>query len=344
LLAAADAASGRSWCYAYDGNGNVSAVVDLADGTRVGRYEYDAFGRTIATWGDEELAETNEYRFSTKPLEGAGLYYYGFRYYMPETGRWMSRDPIGERGGGMNLYGFVGNQPTKAWDFMGLVDFEDYNPGFAGIISRSGSLNGGGEEFYPVNYAEGMVGFMYLYFHRGGLGGGPEPNPALRPNTNDRMHLDDSGLIGPLMRVTKDRYWENEIFADIKSDALRYIRSKNIPGKFHGGREQFHATAPWTEGALRSTLQNYSMSWEYSCSVGCSTTSSRPSDSTLSCEMKFEVLDIYDFGMNPGDSLFKLPAEVLGLFGTPYWVLGKWNGTGNGTIQKISSEKFIQYK
>jgi len=73
LLAASDAASGRSWCYAYDGNGNVSAVVDLADGTRVGRYEYDAFGRTIASWGDEALAEVNEYRFSTKPLEGTGL-------------------------------------------------------------------------------------------------------------------------------------------------------------------------------------------------------------------------------------------------------------------------------
>jgi YD repeat-containing protein len=75
-LAAADAASGRSWCYAYDGNGNVSAVVDLADGTKVGRYEYDAFGRTIASWGDEGLAEVNEYRYSTKPLEGTGLYYY----------------------------------------------------------------------------------------------------------------------------------------------------------------------------------------------------------------------------------------------------------------------------
>jgi len=120
LLAASDAASGRSWCYAYDGNGNVSAVVDLADGTRVGRYEYDAFGRTIAQWGDEALAAVNEYRFSTKPLEGTGLYYYGFRYYMPETGRWASRDPIGERGGGMNLYGFVGNAGINPTDILGL--------------------------------------------------------------------------------------------------------------------------------------------------------------------------------------------------------------------------------
>jgi RHS repeat-associated protein len=28
----------------------------------------------------------------------SGMFYYGFRYYDPETGRWPSRDPIGERG------------------------------------------------------------------------------------------------------------------------------------------------------------------------------------------------------------------------------------------------------
>jgi len=49
--------------------------------------------------------------------------YYGFRYYHPETGRWLSRDPIGERGG-LNLYEFVGNDGVNQWDYLGL------NPGF----------------------------------------------------------------------------------------------------------------------------------------------------------------------------------------------------------------------
>lgn len=119
LLAAWDAVGNRAWCYAYDGNGNVSAVVDLADGTKVGRYDYDAFGRTIAQWGDEELCEANPYRFSTKPLDGTGLYHYGFRYYNPETGRWLSRDPIEERGG-INLCGFVGNDGVGNIDRLGL--------------------------------------------------------------------------------------------------------------------------------------------------------------------------------------------------------------------------------
>ena len=45
--------------------------------------------------------------------------WYGYRYYDPVTGRWPSRDPIGEKGG-VNLYGFVENRPASATDYLGL--------------------------------------------------------------------------------------------------------------------------------------------------------------------------------------------------------------------------------
>jgi RHS repeat-associated protein len=44
--------------------------------------------------------------------------YYGYRYYDPKTGRWPSRDPIEEEGG-INLYGFVGNDGVNKWDLLG---------------------------------------------------------------------------------------------------------------------------------------------------------------------------------------------------------------------------------
>lgn len=54
-----------------------------------------------------------------RPGSAPGLNIYGYRYYDPETGRWPSRDPIEERGG-VNLYGFVGNEGIRYCDILGL--------------------------------------------------------------------------------------------------------------------------------------------------------------------------------------------------------------------------------
>jgi RHS repeat-associated protein len=103
----------------YDGNGNVSEYLD-STGAVVAHYEYDPFGKTTVASGSK--AQDFSHRFSTKPLDlTTGLYYYGYRFYDPATGRWPSRDPIGE-GGGINLYGFVGNDGVNQWDYLGLFD------------------------------------------------------------------------------------------------------------------------------------------------------------------------------------------------------------------------------
>jgi RHS repeat-associated protein len=43
----------------------------------------------------------------------------GLRFYSPQLGRWVSRDPIGEYGG-KNIYGFIGNRPSDRVDMLGL--------------------------------------------------------------------------------------------------------------------------------------------------------------------------------------------------------------------------------
>jgi RHS repeat-associated protein len=100
----------------YDHNGNITTYVD-EDGSVVAEYLYDAYGGTGFQTGP--MAATFAHRFSTKYHDPqTGLYYYGYRFYSPELGRWLNRDPI-EEGGGENLYGFVGNRTTAYVDILG---------------------------------------------------------------------------------------------------------------------------------------------------------------------------------------------------------------------------------
>jgi RHS repeat-associated protein len=80
---------------AYDGNGNVSALVNAANGATVANYEYGPFGEVIRATGP--AAKLNPFRFSSKyDDDESELLYYGYRYYNPSTGRWLSRDPLGD--------------------------------------------------------------------------------------------------------------------------------------------------------------------------------------------------------------------------------------------------------
>ncbi len=83
----------------YDGNGNISEYLE-ADGDVAAHYEYDPFGNIVTeSYASGFDSASFTYQFSTKPLDSeTGLYYYGYRYYDPVTGRWPSRDPIEEKG------------------------------------------------------------------------------------------------------------------------------------------------------------------------------------------------------------------------------------------------------
>jgi RHS repeat-associated protein len=123
---------------AFDGNGNVSEYLD-GNGAVAAHFEYDPFGNLVVD--SQGNAAAFPYRFSTKPQDPTtGLYYYGYRYYDPVTGRWPSRDPIEEEGG-INLYGFVGNDSVARGDILGLFDTSVQ----VGVrLSGDGVANGGG--------------------------------------------------------------------------------------------------------------------------------------------------------------------------------------------------------
>ncbi|MBK1881692.1 RHS repeat-associated core domain-containing protein [Luteolibacter pohnpeiensis] len=119
----------------YDANGNLLAWTSQT-GALARQNDYDPFGNVVMK--RSLLSGVPDFGFSTKLQDTeTGLLYYGYRFYDPITGRWPSRDPIEERGG-MNLYGFIGNDSVDRWDFLGL-DFWDWVNRREGWIPGSGT-------------------------------------------------------------------------------------------------------------------------------------------------------------------------------------------------------------
>lgn len=100
--------------------GSVGGEMD-AQGRVLAREEYAPYGGTV---GCDEAAEEasnltqRALRYSNKERDATGLYYYGWRYYQAESGRWLSADPGGLIDG-INLYGFSRNNPVNLIDTDG---------------------------------------------------------------------------------------------------------------------------------------------------------------------------------------------------------------------------------
>ncbi|WP_161549037.1 RHS repeat-associated core domain-containing protein [Pseudomonas sp. Q1] len=100
--------------------GSVGGETDVT-GRIVSREEYAPYGGT--TGSDEAATEVSNLtqrtlRYSGKELDATGLYYYGWRYYQPELGRWLSADP-GGLVDGTNLFRMVRNCPLMFHDNTG---------------------------------------------------------------------------------------------------------------------------------------------------------------------------------------------------------------------------------
>ena len=103
---------------AYDGNGNVVALVSATTGAETARYEYGPFAEPIRVTGP--AANQNPFRFSSKrTCNSTDLVLYEYRTYNPVLGRWLSKDYIGELGG-INLCGFLLNDPVSYVDKFGM--------------------------------------------------------------------------------------------------------------------------------------------------------------------------------------------------------------------------------
>jgi RHS repeat-associated protein len=86
----------------------------------VNSYAYDPFGQIL---GQQETIP-QPFKFVGRygvMAEPNGLYYMRARYYDPGVGRFISEDPLGFRGGDVNLSAYVQNNPVNRIDPWGLL-------------------------------------------------------------------------------------------------------------------------------------------------------------------------------------------------------------------------------
>ena len=96
------------------------------NGVVVWSWDSDAFGAAAANDDPDGdgVATVVNLRFPGQYYDGeTGLHYNYFRYYDPSTGRYITSDPIGLRGG-LNTYGYVNANPNGFIDPTGLVGWE----------------------------------------------------------------------------------------------------------------------------------------------------------------------------------------------------------------------------
>jgi len=107
---------GAAYFYAKDHLGSIREVTDFTGAVRA-RYDYDPYGRTTKVSGDKDSF------FGYSGLvqhQASGLELAQFRAYDPDTGRWLSNDPLGFDDG-TNLYAYVHANPIGFTDAQGLL-------------------------------------------------------------------------------------------------------------------------------------------------------------------------------------------------------------------------------
>ena len=93
-------------------------VMTTSSGAVVWKAKYSSFGKATV---DPSSTVDNPLRLPGQYEDAeTGLHYNWFRYYSPDTGRYISTDPIGFLGG-LNLFRYAANNPLNTYDPFGLL-------------------------------------------------------------------------------------------------------------------------------------------------------------------------------------------------------------------------------
>lgn len=119
LYAVIDCEQNKKFLALHDAAGNVCGLVDALSGQASAVYDYNARGQITYMSGD--YAVRNPWRFDSRWADDFDLVYFIKRYYSPQLGRFISRDPLGEHGGA-NQYTAASNDFINEDDALGQIN------------------------------------------------------------------------------------------------------------------------------------------------------------------------------------------------------------------------------
>ena len=158
-------ASAQSLALLTDHQGTTLAALN-PNGTQAAGYLYkplSAFGASdnpSASPSGSVAASSTGFTGASTPNATGGMVYLRDRWYDPQTGRFLTQDPLG-LGGGANLYAYAGNNPISFSDPFGDSVFTDdagakkaYEEGVASMVSCAIGANCDREQ--AIAAAEGV--------------------------------------------------------------------------------------------------------------------------------------------------------------------------------------------
>jgi RHS repeat-associated protein len=155
-------ASGQTYYYSYDAQGNTADLTNSA-GSVVNSYVYDPFGNVLTSTGT--VANPFTYGGALGGLQqGGGLTFLRARSYDPSQGRFLEPDHSGLFGG-TNQYTYAVDNPVSFSDPTGRVATY-FQVGFTAVGSANlqVTINGNGDLYITPNFGVGTAGWS--------LGGG----------------------------------------------------------------------------------------------------------------------------------------------------------------------------
>ena len=125
-----------------------STSLELGEDARIISQEtFHPFGETA--WSKDSEVSYKTLRYSGKERDATGLYYYGFRYYIPWLQRWVNPDPAGAVDG-LNLFRMVRNSPINRQDENGTNSYDVLNQQESYAKKRSIEIIAQGLDSFPA--------------------------------------------------------------------------------------------------------------------------------------------------------------------------------------------------